>query len=134
MLYLVGCTLFVNKSVPHVIVVFLNVFHDINQSGGFSYGATALVNMYEKLNYASKHKAKNLARYITLLEVIILIFIIVICFKFYMYYWLEFLLEFFNMCSFGSMIFSLELQILLLMRITMRENHVLVVGSVERHY
>ena len=71
---------------------------------------------------------------LNILQVIILIFIIVISFKLYMYYWLEFLLVFFNVCSLGSMSISLNLEILLLMRITMRGNHVLVAGSVRRHY
>jgi len=38
------------------------------------------------------------------------------------------------MCSLGSTSISLRLQILLLMRITMRRNHMLVAGSVGRHY
>ena len=80
MLHLVGYTLFANKSVTHIGVVFLDAFRDLNQSGGFSLGAVVLVHMYENQNYVCKNKAKHLTGYITLLRVIILIFIIVICF------------------------------------------------------
>jgi len=38
---------------------------------------------YDNLNVATKHTTKHLAGYITLLQVIILIFFIVICFKLY---------------------------------------------------
>ena len=56
-----------NKSVTHISIVILASFRDLNQSRGFSWGAIALVNMYENLNYVSKHKAKHLAGYITIL-------------------------------------------------------------------
>jgi len=100
----------------------------------FSWGTTSLVHMYDNLNVAFKHNTKHLVGYVTLLWVIILIFVNVICFKLYMYYWLELLLIFFNICSLGSTSISLQLQILLLMRITIRENHVLATRSVWRHY
>ena len=95
LLHLIGCALFANKSVIHISVVFLDAFRDLNQSRGFSWGAVALVHMYDNLNVAFKHTTKHLTGYITLLQVIILILIIVICFKLYMYYSLELLLVFF---------------------------------------
>jgi len=69
MLHLVGCTLFANKS-----VVFLDAFRDLTQSGSYAWGSAALVHMYENLNDASKSSAKQLAGYITLLQVIIIEF------------------------------------------------------------
>ncbi|KAH1262258.1 Protein MAIN-LIKE 1 [Glycine max] len=60
LLHLVGCTLFANKSVTHINVVFLDAFRDLNQSRSYSWGAIALVHMYDNLNDASKHKTKHL--------------------------------------------------------------------------
>ncbi|XP_028230481.1 protein MAIN-LIKE 2-like [Glycine soja] len=54
LLHLVGCTLFVNKRSTHVHVVHLEAFRDLAQAGGFAWGATALVHMYEHLNDASQ--------------------------------------------------------------------------------
>ncbi|KAL5161708.1 Protein MAIN-LIKE 1 [Glycine soja] len=68
LLHLVGCTLFTNKSVTHISVVFLDAFHDLSQSGGYSWEAVALVHMYDNLNVTSKHTTKHLAGYITLLH------------------------------------------------------------------
>ena len=48
-LHLVGCTLFANKSATHISVVFWDAFCDLNQSEGFSWGAIALVHMYDNL-------------------------------------------------------------------------------------
>ncbi|XP_040861415.1 protein MAIN-LIKE 2-like [Glycine max] len=65
-LYLVGCTLFSNKSVTHVPVIFLYAFRDLGQIGSYSWGAAALVHMYENLNDASKKTVRQLVGYITL--------------------------------------------------------------------
>ncbi|KAL5159375.1 Protein MAIN-LIKE 2 [Glycine soja] len=64
LLYLVGCTLFANKSVTHVYVVFFNAFCDLSQTGSYAWRAVALVHMYEKLNDASKRRTRQLAEYI----------------------------------------------------------------------
>jgi len=55
-------------------VVFLDAFCDLNQAGSYSWGAAALVHMYENLNDASKRNIKQLAGYITLLQVFIIYF------------------------------------------------------------
>ena len=76
MLHLVGCTLFTNKSVTHISVIFLDTFCDLNQFGGFSWGAVALVHMYENLNVASKHSTKHFAgNYIDFYQLFVLNFI-----------------------------------------------------------
>ncbi|XP_006590158.1 protein MAIN-LIKE 2-like [Glycine max] len=54
LLHLVGCTLFANKSATHVYVVHLEAFRDLAQAGGFSWGAAALVHLYDHLNEASQ--------------------------------------------------------------------------------
>ncbi|KAH1238914.1 Protein MAIN-LIKE 1 [Glycine max] len=57
-----------SKSVTHISVVFLDAYRDLSQSGVYSWGAAALVHMYDNLNVASKHTTKHLAGYITLLQ------------------------------------------------------------------
>eukprot|EP00256_Glycine_max_P044840 XP_006596679.1 protein MAIN-LIKE 2-like [Glycine max] len=54
LLHLVGCTLFANKSATHVHVVHLQAFRDLAQAGTFSWGAAALVHLYDQLNEASQ--------------------------------------------------------------------------------
>ena len=73
-LNLVGCTLFANKSVTYVHVVFLDAFRDLSQTGSYAWGATAPIHMYENLNDASKRSVRQLAGYITLLQVFIIYF------------------------------------------------------------
>ena len=58
----------------HVHVVFLDAFHDLSQIGSYSWGATTLVHMYVNLNDVSKRTARQLAGYITLLQVFIISF------------------------------------------------------------
>ncbi|KAH1238458.1 Protein MAIN-LIKE 2 [Glycine max] len=54
LLHLVGCTLFANKSITHVHVVFLDACRDLSQTRSYSWGAVALVRMYKNLNDESK--------------------------------------------------------------------------------
>ena len=69
LLHLLGCTLFANKSVTHVHVVFLDALRDLTQSVTYAWGAAALVHMYDNLNETSKSMTRQLAEYITLLQV-----------------------------------------------------------------
>jgi len=69
LLHLLGCTLFANKSVTHVHVVFLDALRDLMQIGTYTWGVDALVHMYDNLNDTSKSTARQLAGYITLLQV-----------------------------------------------------------------
>ena len=69
LLHLLGCTLFANKSATHVHVVFLDVLRDLTQSGTYAWGAATLVHMYDNLNVASKSTVRQLAGYMTLLQV-----------------------------------------------------------------
>jgi len=66
LLHLLGCTLFANKSVTHVHVIFLDTLRDLTQSGGYFWGVVALVQMYDNLNDASKSTVRQLVGYITL--------------------------------------------------------------------
>ncbi|XP_028215040.1 protein MAIN-LIKE 2-like [Glycine soja] len=47
LLHLVGCTLFANKSVTHMHVVFLDAFRDLSQTGSYAWGVVALCWIYE---------------------------------------------------------------------------------------
>ncbi|XP_014621650.1 protein MAIN-LIKE 1-like [Glycine max] len=68
LLHLVGCTLFANKSATHVHVVHLQTFRDLGQVGAFSWGAAALVHLYDQLNEASQAPTRQMAGYISLLQ------------------------------------------------------------------
>ena len=64
-----GCTLFANKSATYVHVVHLDVFWDLAQSGGYTWGVAALVHMYDQLDEACRTTTRQLAGYLTLLQV-----------------------------------------------------------------
>ncbi|KAH1265112.1 Protein MAIN-LIKE 2 [Glycine max] len=68
LLHLVGCTLFANKSATHVHVVHLQAFRDLGQAGAFSWGAAALVHLYDQLNEASQAPTWQMVGYISLLQ------------------------------------------------------------------
>ena len=51
-------------------MVFLDAVRDLTQSGGYAWGATALVHMYDNLKDMSKSTARQLAGYFTLLQVV----------------------------------------------------------------
>ena len=69
LLYLVGCTLFSNKSATNVHVVHLEAFRDLGQSAGYAWGVATLVHMYDQLDEASRTTTQQLAGYLTLLQV-----------------------------------------------------------------
>ena len=71
-MYLLGCTLFANKSAIHVHMVFLDAFRDLSQSGSYAWGAATLVHMYDNLNDACKSSDRQLVVYITILQVILI--------------------------------------------------------------
>ncbi|KAH1257993.1 Protein MAIN-LIKE 1 [Glycine max] len=60
LLHLVGCTLFANKSVTNIHVIFLDAFCDLTQSGSYAWEGAAPMYMYENLNDASKGTARQL--------------------------------------------------------------------------
>ncbi|KAH1192796.1 hypothetical protein GmHk_19G053945 [Glycine max] len=53
-MHLLGCTLFANKSVTHMHVVFLDALCDLTQSETYAWGAAVLVHMYDNLNEVLK--------------------------------------------------------------------------------
>jgi len=52
LMYLVGITLFTDKSVTYVDVVYLRYFRDLEVVAGFSWGAATLSHLYRELNHA----------------------------------------------------------------------------------
>ena len=67
LLYLVGCTIFANKSATSVSVSYLGLFVDLRHTGGYSWAAAALTHMYEQLGDGSYANTRQLAGYVTLL-------------------------------------------------------------------
>ena len=52
LLHLVGCTIFVNKSVTFVFVSYLLLFNNLHMCHGYAWGATTLTHLYEQLGHA----------------------------------------------------------------------------------
>ncbi|XP_028186336.1 protein MAIN-LIKE 1-like [Glycine soja] len=69
LLHLVGCTVFSNKSATYVHVVHLEAFRDLGQSGGYAWGAAALVHMYDQLDEASRTMTRQIGGYLSLLQI-----------------------------------------------------------------
>ncbi|XP_068485021.1 protein MAIN-LIKE 2-like [Phaseolus vulgaris] len=67
LLYLVGCTIFANKSATSVSVSYLGLFVDLRHTGGYSWAAAALTHLYEQLGDGSYANTRQLAGYVTLL-------------------------------------------------------------------
>nr|XP_004500028.1 protein MAIN-LIKE 1-like [Cicer arietinum] len=68
LLFLVGCTLFSDKSAYAISVAYLECFRDLNSCGGYAWGATALAYLYDNLREASMHQTRTVSGYLTLLQ------------------------------------------------------------------
>jgi len=64
LLYLVGCTLFSDKSGARVSIYYLTLFVSF-----YAWGATALAYLYKQLGYVSRDGVKQIVGYLPLLEV-----------------------------------------------------------------
>jgi hypothetical protein len=69
LLYLVGITIFTDKSQWAVDVVYLRYFRDLDLVFGFSWGAAALAQLYKELNNVAHWNCSQVAGYLTLLQV-----------------------------------------------------------------
>jgi len=69
LLYLVGITLFTDKSQTVVDVVYLGYFRDLDVVASFSWGAAALAHLYRDLNNAAHWNCGQVLGYRTLLQV-----------------------------------------------------------------
>jgi hypothetical protein len=69
LMYLVGITLFTDKSTTYVDVVYLRYFRDLEVVAGFSLGVAVLSHLYRELNHAAHWSCSQLSGYLTLLQV-----------------------------------------------------------------
>ena len=69
LLYLVGITIFSDKSQWNVHVVYLKYFRDLDICASFSWGAAALTQLYKELNNAARWNTSQVAGYLSLLQV-----------------------------------------------------------------
>jgi len=69
LLYLVGITIFTDKSQWDVDVVYLRYFRDLDLVVGYSWGAAALAHLYKELKNAAHWNCSQVTGYLTLLQV-----------------------------------------------------------------
>lgn len=79
LLYLVGTTIFVDKSATYVDVFYLRYFEDFKQIHEYNWGATCVAYLYSKLFEGCKWKTKKVASNITLLTVIFIGLLVFVC-------------------------------------------------------
>lgn len=68
LMYLLGCTLFTDKSGTRVPIIFPTHLVDLDNVLSYAWGIAALAYLYRQLGLATRHKVKQIARYLTLLE------------------------------------------------------------------
>ncbi|GAU32434.1 hypothetical protein TSUD_158320 [Trifolium subterraneum] len=68
LLFVVGCTIFSNKSSYYLDVVFLQYFQDLSSVHEWNWGSAALVHLQNSLVYASQAGSSQMAGYMSLLE------------------------------------------------------------------
>ena len=73
LLFLLGCTLFIDKSGTFVSITYLALLDDFSITSSYAWGTACLTYLYRQLGIASRWEVKGIGGYLTLLEVIILI-------------------------------------------------------------
>ncbi|XP_028097181.1 protein MAIN-LIKE 2-like [Camellia sinensis] len=68
LLFLLGCTLFSDKSGMRVPVVYLQLLMDVTDIHTYAWGAAALAYLYRQLGFAMRSAIRQMAGYMTLLE------------------------------------------------------------------
>ncbi|GAU12707.1 hypothetical protein TSUD_121990 [Trifolium subterraneum] len=68
LLFLVGCTIFSNKTSYYLHVVYIQYFQDLSSVHEWNWGAAALVHLQHYLDDASQAGTSQMAGYMTLLE------------------------------------------------------------------
>jgi len=68
LLYLVGCTIFADKSDTRVSIMYLPLFENIGSVSSYTWGATALVYLYRQLGISSRMNIRQIAGFLPLLE------------------------------------------------------------------
>jgi len=69
LLYLVGITLFTDKSATAVDVVYPKYFRDLDLVADYSWEAATLAHLYRELNKAARWNCGQVSGYLTLLQV-----------------------------------------------------------------
>jgi len=69
LLYLVGYTLFIDKSACYVDVAYLKYFKDLELVNGYAWGVAARSHLCRELNNASHYKTSHMSGYLSLLQV-----------------------------------------------------------------
>ncbi|KAK1304873.1 hypothetical protein QJS10_CPB11g00705 [Acorus calamus] len=68
LLYLLGCTIFSDKTGTHVSVEYLQYLLDLKKVKDHAWGAATLAHLYRQLGIASRAKCKQISGYLTLLQ------------------------------------------------------------------
>ncbi|XP_028106926.1 protein MAIN-LIKE 1-like [Camellia sinensis] len=68
LLFLLGCTLFSDKSETRVPVVYLQLLMDLTDIHTYAWGAVALAYLYRQLEFATRSAVRQMAGYMILLE------------------------------------------------------------------
>ncbi|XP_028070433.1 protein MAIN-LIKE 1-like [Camellia sinensis] len=68
LLFLLGCTLFSDKSGTRVPVVYLQLLMDVTDIHTYAWGAAALTYLYRQLGFATRSAVRQMTGYMTLLE------------------------------------------------------------------
>ena len=68
LLYLMGCTIFADKSGTRVSISYLSLFEDLGRVSSYVWGAAALAYLYWQLGYASRTLVKQIAGFLLLLK------------------------------------------------------------------
>jgi len=71
LLYLIGCTLFSDKSEPRISVLYVRLFVDLGVVSTYTWSTTTLAYLYRQLGYASRGGIKHIASYLPLLEILL---------------------------------------------------------------
>ena len=68
LLFLLGYTLFVDKTTNRVPVMYLQLLEDLNLVHSYAWGVTSLGFLYRQLGMATKSTVRQIVGYMTLLE------------------------------------------------------------------
>ena len=68
LLFLLGCTLFADKTATRVPVVYLTLLADLDADSTYAWGAGALAFLYRHLGLATRSGVQQMAGYMTLME------------------------------------------------------------------
>ncbi|XP_028103315.1 protein MAIN-LIKE 1-like [Camellia sinensis] len=68
LLFLLGCTLFVDKTINRAPVVYLQLLEDLDLVHSYAWGAVILAFFYRRLGMATKSTVRQKTGYMTLLE------------------------------------------------------------------